>query len=307
MPFSVDDFEDLLRLLYERPDWRNRLRELILPPELFELPRIAQELAEVNRAERERVAKLELEQQATRQELQQGFAETGARFDRVDGRLDRVDGRLDRVDGRLDRVEGRLEHVETDLAAFRSETAARFEQVDQRFDGIDQQLGGMSQRLVRADQRAQRTNTDIGILKGNSVEERFRGRATFFSDLVPRPVVLTISEFDAFVADEIATGRLLPVEGRRVLRTDLLVRGGEPANPTYLVVEVSWSVDVSDVQRAAERAGLLRKAGHQARGAVAGWRIQREALDLAERLDVGRVIERELDGEDPAGGDDEQH
>jgi len=23
MPFSVDDFEDLLRLLYERPDWRS--------------------------------------------------------------------------------------------------------------------------------------------------------------------------------------------------------------------------------------------------------------------------------------------
>ena len=289
MPFSVDDFEDLLRLLYERPDWRNRLRELILPPELFELPRIAQELAEVNRAERERVAELELEQQATRQELRQGFAETGTRLDRVEGRLDRVDGRL--------------EHVETDLAAFRAETAARFEQIDQRFDGMDQRFDRADQR---ADQRAQQTNTDIGILKGNSVEARFRGRPTLFGDLVSQPVALSITEFDAFIAQEIAAGRLLPVEGRRVLRTDLLIRGGEPANPTYLAIEVSWSVDVSDVQRAAERAGLLRKAGHQARGAVAGWRIQREALDLAERLDVGRVIERELDGEDPAGGDDDQ-
>ncbi|MCC7367245.1 MAG: hypothetical protein IT306_02410 [Chloroflexi bacterium] len=91
MSFTVDDFEDLLRLLYERPEWRNRLRELILPPELFELPRIANELAEVNRAERERVAKLEAEQQATRQELHEGFAQTGARIDRVEGRLDRAE------------------------------------------------------------------------------------------------------------------------------------------------------------------------------------------------------------------------
>ena len=59
MSFTVDDFEDLLRLLYERPEWQERLRRAILPPELFELPRLAQELADANRAERERIAHIE--------------------------------------------------------------------------------------------------------------------------------------------------------------------------------------------------------------------------------------------------------
>ena len=36
MPFTVEDFEDLLRLLYERPEWQERLRRVILPPELFD-------------------------------------------------------------------------------------------------------------------------------------------------------------------------------------------------------------------------------------------------------------------------------
>src|SRR3954470_8396334 len=99
MPFTVEDFEDLLRLLYERPEWQERLRRAILPPELFNLPRLVEELIEVNRAERERVARLEAEQQATRQEMRDGFAQTGER---------------------LGGVEGRLEHIETNLTAFRS-------------------------------------------------------------------------------------------------------------------------------------------------------------------------------------------
>jgi hypothetical protein len=119
MSFTVDDFEDLLRLLYERPEWQERLRRAILPPELFELPRLAQELADANRAERERVAGLEAEQQATRQEMREGFAQTGKRLDRV----------------------------EAELAAFRTETGERFEQVDQRFDRVEGRLQQLSTDL----------------------------------------------------------------------------------------------------------------------------------------------------------------
>ena len=58
MSFTVEDFEDLLRLLYERPEWQERLRRAIMPPELFRLPALVEELAEINRVERERVARI---------------------------------------------------------------------------------------------------------------------------------------------------------------------------------------------------------------------------------------------------------
>jgi chromosome segregation ATPase len=125
MPFTVEDFEDLLRLLYEKPEWQERLRRAILPPELFELPRIAKELAEINRAERERVSRLEAEQQATRQELREGFTQTGERLDRV----------------------------ETDLTAFRTETTERFNAVDERFARIDERFNAVDGRLDGIDQR----------------------------------------------------------------------------------------------------------------------------------------------------------
>ena len=138
MPFTVDDFEDLLRLLYERPEWQERLRRAILPPELFELPRIAQELADANRADRERVARLEAEQQATRQDLREGFAQTGERLDRV----------------------------ETDLAAFRTETNERFEQVDRRFEQVDRRFDrveGRLQQLARISARSRASAWSGGL------------------------------------------------------------------------------------------------------------------------------------------------
>jgi outer membrane murein-binding lipoprotein Lpp len=38
MPFTVEDFHDLVRLLEERPEWRGELRRLVLSEELLSLP-----------------------------------------------------------------------------------------------------------------------------------------------------------------------------------------------------------------------------------------------------------------------------
>ena len=38
MPFELRDFQDLVRLLREHPDWREELRALLLTQELLTLP-----------------------------------------------------------------------------------------------------------------------------------------------------------------------------------------------------------------------------------------------------------------------------
>jgi hypothetical protein len=38
MAFTVQDFDDLLHLLDERPEWREALRRRVLADELLELP-----------------------------------------------------------------------------------------------------------------------------------------------------------------------------------------------------------------------------------------------------------------------------
>jgi hypothetical protein len=46
MPFELRDFQDLIRLLREHPDWREELRALLLTQELLTLPVLVRELAE---------------------------------------------------------------------------------------------------------------------------------------------------------------------------------------------------------------------------------------------------------------------
>ncbi len=101
MPFTVDDFQDLLRLLEQRPEWRAQLRQLLLPEELLELPSLVRQLVEVQRA-------------------------TLVRLERVEGRLDRVEGALHGLVevqrasvARLDRVEGGLHRLGTDVGVLK--------------------------------------------------------------------------------------------------------------------------------------------------------------------------------------------
>jgi hypothetical protein len=45
MPFTVEEFRDLIRLLEQQPEWREDLRRLLLTQELLDLPNVMRDLA----------------------------------------------------------------------------------------------------------------------------------------------------------------------------------------------------------------------------------------------------------------------
>ncbi len=49
MPFTVNDFEDLFRILAQEPTWLARLRSVVLSGELLALPDLVRELADAQR------------------------------------------------------------------------------------------------------------------------------------------------------------------------------------------------------------------------------------------------------------------
>ena len=87
MAFTVSDFNDLLHLLAENPQWQAELRRHIISEDLAALPGIVRELAEAH----------------TRAEQRQAGAED--RLDRVERRLEKVENRLEKVEQRLERLE----------------------------------------------------------------------------------------------------------------------------------------------------------------------------------------------------------
>ena len=102
MAFTVGDFQDLVRLLDQHPEWRAELRRLVLTEELLELPAVVRRLAES--VER--------------------LAESVGHLDERVGHLDERVGRLDERVGGLDE---RVARLETAIAAL-AEAQARAEQ-----------------------------------------------------------------------------------------------------------------------------------------------------------------------------------
>src|SRR6266571_1982789 len=84
MPFTIEDFRDLVRILEEKPEWRAEMRRLILTDELLALPERVErgflELTEAAKRHDEQIAEM-------RAEMDRRFAETDRRFAETDRRF----------------------------------------------------------------------------------------------------------------------------------------------------------------------------------------------------------------------------
>src|SRR5438477_13125987 len=69
MSFTVEDFQDLLRLLEQRPEWRAELRRYVLTDDVVDLPSIVRALAEAQARTEQRVAELVQAQARTEQRV----------------------------------------------------------------------------------------------------------------------------------------------------------------------------------------------------------------------------------------------
>jgi hypothetical protein len=86
MPFSLEEWLDLVRLLEQHPEWRAELRRLVLTEEVLSLPRTVSELAEAQRRTEQRLEELVEAQRHTEQRLQE-LAVAQRRSDHHLGRL----------------------------------------------------------------------------------------------------------------------------------------------------------------------------------------------------------------------------
>jgi hypothetical protein len=92
--YIIKEFEDLLNLLRERPDYLEKLRMLILTKELLELPVKFEEF---------------------RREVNQRFEEIDRRFDEVDKRFEEVDKRLEKLEKGQEEIKQKLEKHDKEI------------------------------------------------------------------------------------------------------------------------------------------------------------------------------------------------
>lgn len=185
------------------------------------------------------------------------------------------------------------------LAQHQGQLAARMDQLAERMDQlterVDQLTERMHQLIERMDQLAERHVTlsnDVGWLKGTVLEMRYRDHAgAYFGSILRRVHALTNDELVALADDAADAGRISDGDSRNLLDTDLVLRGRckETGTEAYLAVEVSWGVGPTDVQRAYERAELLRKMGKTVFPVVAGTWVTPDGEELAKAYKVWKV------------------
>ena len=227
MPFTIEEFRDLIRMLDERPEWRSELRRLVLTDELLALP--------------------------------------------------------------------------AQMAELRVHTEQRFQELAVAQRRTEEQVAAVSAQLADLIQVVQTFSTDLGELKGRSLEGDYRIRVyAYFSRMVRRAHALSPDELTALLEDAIDRGALSEDQAEDVSLADVIVRGRRRSDgaEVFLVVEVSCGVGPHDVERATRRAALLAHIGSPALPVVAGKWITPEAAKLARthqvwQLTNGRAIRPE--------------
>ena len=281
MGFTVRDFNDLMRLLDRHPEWVEALRQRLLTRELLDSPKILRRLSlRVGRVERavedlkttvqdlarsaqaltqSVVALIQAQQQrdeafaAFRAEVDRRFAELAEAQRRhyeefAAHRQEFLEYRAE-TDRRFAELAEAQRRTEESLAAHRAETDRRFAELAMAIQAL-----------------AQRVDNLGGQVRGWVHEDRYRTRPRRYRRLLLDPHILSTEEREALLRQAEAAGRLTPEEAAELEDADVLVRGRSRATggEAFLVVEVSAKVDTDDVERAVERAEILRKARPEA-------------------------------------------
>ncbi len=252
MAFTVRDFESLVRLLDRHPEWLEALRQRLLTRELLHAPETLRAIEGTLRTLGETVAALAEVQRRHYEEFLADRAETDRR-----------------------------------LAALQAEVAAARAEADRRFAELAEALAALAEAQRRTEARLR---DGEGQLRGNRVEAEYLRYHRRYRHLIREPHILSSEEREALVAAAEARGAIAPEEVDDLEMADVLVRGWrrEGEGEAYAVVEVSGVVHTGDVEGAADRAAVLRRAlpGVEVLAVVAGPEIHPLAVAAARQRGV---------------------
>jgi hypothetical protein len=194
----------------------------------------------------------------------------------------------------LAEAQQRTEQRVEELAEAQRRTEQRLADLVAAQQRTEQRVEELAEAQRRTEQRIGRLQDDVGDLKGIMLEERYYRRASsYFSRLVRRSQVISSNELAALLAEAVARGVLSEEGADEIGWADVVVRGQrrEDGTDLYLVVEVSWGVGTSDVERAVRRAALLAQTGIQTLPVVADDHIIDEAAELCRAMRVWQVLD----------------
>jgi len=294
------DFHQLLRALEEHPEWRAELRRLVLSDELLSLPEIVRDLADAQRRTEQRLEELiQRVDQLTQQvdQLTQQVDQLTQRLDQLTQRVNQLTQQVDQLTQRLDQLTQRVDQLTQrvdQLTQRLDQLTQRVDQLTQRVDQLAEAQRRTEEALAQLTRRVEGLTDQVGELRGEAVERRYRERAhAYFGRILRRLRVLPPQELADLLDDAMDAGRLSLEERDALLWADVIAEGRSPTGERVaLVVEASATVSQRDVTRAVARAASFAKVtGLPTWAVVAGESIAPGVQELAQREGVWQVLD----------------
>jgi hypothetical protein len=159
--------------------------------------------------------------------------------------------------------------------------------VEERFDAIEKGVQEVRKKLDKA----------VGFLKGICLEMKVKENVfSFFSEHLLSARVIDQEEVKEALSLAVEKGIISKEERVDVLRLDLIVEGTllNTEEPVLIAVEVFYTIDKPDVQRAINRAKILEKAmDKKVLPAVVGCRITEGTEKLITKTGCLQVLASE--------------
>ncbi len=302
MSFDIQDYRAFVELLYQHPEWRAELRQLVLSEELLTLPQLVRELTEAQKRTDERLDRLtqrvdELTQRVD--ELTEAQKRTDEQLRVLTQRVDELTEAQKRTDEQLrvlaQRVDELTQRVD-ELTEAQKRTEQRLEELAEAQKHIEQRVSELAQTQENMNWKLQRLTDQVGQISGDVLEMKYRDKAwSYFGRILRKARSVEFAELEPLVEKHLTEEQL-----DDLLLIDILVRGQlrhppdamDSQTEVWLAVEVSSVVDREDVERAQRRAGWLRQAGLAVLPVAAGYAVTAGAHEAAE----ARGVVIQLDG-----------
>lgn len=193
-----------------------------------------------------------------------------------------------------------IRELDERMARQHAEHTVRMDALDERIRELDERLtarlDALTERMdamsAQMDVRFNRIEGRLGNLEGWQYEARYRQHLmAHLSQQIVRARLIAPSEFEA-IDDAYQSGELSEADWDDVHRLDVLATGrrAKGSDQRVLALELSVTVDTSDVARAKRRADILRRFEIDAEPMVDGDHILREARILADQLGVTVLV-----------------
>ncbi|MDW8320096.1 MAG: hypothetical protein RMM08_01920 [Armatimonadota bacterium] len=305
----IQTLDDLIQILQEHPEWRDRLRDVLFTEEEKQVPdrlrRIEEALDRLTHSHERAIARLEHQEQSHQQALErlerleasverlwQSHQQALERLERLEASVERLWQSHQQALERLERLEASVER----LWQSHQQALERLERLEASHQQLLEEVRELRKAVERLTAWLERLDVEVAKWRGYTLELRFHQRASaILGYYVRRPRVLDLG---MVVEDLIDAGaEFSDKEKAEVLSLDELVSAKHPhtGEPIHIAVEVSWMIFPDDVERAARRATILTERGLQTFPAVAGEGITPDARDLAERKQVLVILDGAID------------